>query len=91
MAVLERVPEWQVGASVVRPGDQVRCSPPTGERPFLATVMSLRADESGAVVEVEVVGGRDGVRQWRTFAAERVKPPPKRRGRRMAADSTHRG
>ena len=85
MAPLERIPEWQVGSRTVKPGDEVRCTPPTGERTFAATVISLLADEAGIVKEVEVVGGRDGVRQWRTFRADRVKPPPQKRGRRKGA------
>ena len=86
MAALERVSEWRVGSRTVKPGDEVRCSPPSGERTFTATVISLLADEAGAVKEIEVVGGRDGVRQWRTFRADRVKTPPQKRGRRRTAE-----
>lgn len=73
------VDQWQCGRRVVNVGDQVRCKPLVG-RPFKAVVTRIRANiDTELVFEIEVVGGKPGMKSVRTFNTDRVKPMPKRR------------
>lgn len=54
----------------IQVGDTVRCSP-VGALRFRAVVQYIRQREDGHT-EVSVVGGRSGVRQWRTFTPDRI-------------------
>lgn len=77
---LVEVAAWSAGPRTeVAVGDEVRCTPRSGG-PFDAPITKILAsEETGEVVEIEVVGGRGHTKAIRTFTPDRVKPKPKRR------------
>jgi hypothetical protein len=83
---LHEIAETQRGRRTIAVGEQVKCRPVVGPA-FVATVRRIMAEvETETVVEFEVIGGRHGVREFRTFAPDRVEPLPKRRTKGKSGD-----
>jgi hypothetical protein len=84
---LQSVAETQRGRRTIGVGDEVKCRPIVGPS-FVATVRRIMAStETGEIVEFEVVGGRAGVTEFRTFRPDRIEPLPKKRIRQEPAGS----
>jgi len=78
-ADLHEIAETKRGRRTIAVGEQVKCRPVVGPA-FVATVRRIMAEVgTETVVEFEVVGGRRGGREFRTFAPDRVEPLPKKR------------
>jgi hypothetical protein len=77
---LVEIDTWNAGPrTTVSVGDEVRCMPRVGGSFDAPVTKILASEETGEVVEIEVVGGRGHTKAIRTFAPDRVKPKPKRR------------
>lgn len=66
----EQMSEYRHGRNYVRIGDIVKCRPLVGTS-FKAPVTGIRRNAVG-VVEITVVGGRQGYKAYRTFTPERI-------------------
>lgn len=56
-------------------GDLVKCKPLSGNK-FMAEVTKIRTnDDTGDLIEIEVVGGKGKTRSVRTFRPERISKP----------------
>lgn len=65
------IPLYRHNRNFIRPGDIVKCHPVSGVS-FRATVQYIKQRDSDGEIEITVVGGRSGVKQWRTFNPDRI-------------------
>lgn len=65
------IPCYRTGRNFVRVGDIVKCKPHQGVS-FKAQVARIEQRDTDGEIQVTVVGGSYGVKQWRTFFANRI-------------------